>query len=247
MRPSWLRRWILIILALALAVLGVLGYRYFFLLRPEGSGPAGPVVPAEPFARTWHTGKVKLLGIGDSITEGFGSSKGFSYFERLVGNPDGDSEDMKGKNLSVVFPGLVSQNLAVGGSTSIDHLRTQLADLEVQPPDVLGLVVMTTGGNDIIHDYGRTPPKEGAMYGASFEEAGPWIANFERRLDAMVERLRDAFPGGCHVFLANIYDPTDGTGSTGSTGLPPWPDALPVLRAYNQIIARCADRHDFVH
>ncbi len=63
----------------------------------------------------------------------------------------------------------------------------------------------------------------------------------------MVERLRDAFPGGCHVFLANIYDPTDGTGSTGSTGLPPWPDALPVLRAYNQIIARCADRHDFVH
>jgi hypothetical protein len=34
---------------------------------------------------------------------------------------------------------------------------------------------MTTGGNDLIHWYGATPPREGAMYGASLAQAQPWI------------------------------------------------------------------------
>jgi hypothetical protein len=106
---------------------------------------------------------------------------------------------------------------------------------------------MTTGGNDVIHNYGRKPPVEHAMYGATLEQAAPWIANYDARLDEMVSRIRNAFPGGCHVFLANIYDPTDGTGSPGLTGLPDWPDALAVLDAYNAAIARCAAKHDFVH
>ncbi len=54
---------------------------------------------------------------------------------------------------------------------------------------------MTTGGNDLIHNYGRSPPREGAMYGATFEQARPWIENFDKRLGEMIEAdRRPVFP-----------------------------------------------------
>jgi len=121
--------------------------------------------------------------------------------------------------------------------------------LATQPSDVLGLVVMTSGGNDIIHNYGRKPPKENAMYGATLDQAEPWIKNFEKRLEEMIVLIREKFPGGCHIFLGNIYDPSDGTGITGSwlTGLPSWPDGLSILEAYNKIISECAGKYGHVH
>lgn len=214
---------------------------------PTGSGPAGPPVPADPFAQTWHEGRVLLLGVGDSITAGFGATPGFSYFDRLVANPPGDAEDVKGRSLSAVFPKLAWRNISMSGSTSIGHLEYQVGRLSPEAPDVVGIVTVTTGGNDIIHNYGMSPPVEGAMYGATHEKARPWIANFEKRLEEIVLGIKAGFPGGCHIFLANIYDPTDETGDTGSSGLPPWGDALKILGDYNDIIARCAERHDFVH
>jgi hypothetical protein len=106
---------------------------------------------------------------------------------------------------------------------------------------------MTTGGNDLIHNYGRTPPREGAMYGATMEQARPWIEAFDNRLTAMLDRLNECFPGGCQVFLANIYDPTDGVGDAERAGLPPWPDGLRILEAYNAIIAHHASTRPNVH
>ena len=236
------------LLAVAVVILVMAGILYFNVYLPQGEGPAGPDVPAEPFGHIWSDKKVMLLGIGDSVTDGFGAREGFSYFERLIENPPGDSPDMLGKNLSSVLIALQTKNVAVSGSNSLYHLR-QLQALETQPSDVLGIVVMTTGGNDLIHSYGRRPPKEGAMYGASFEQAKPWISNFEKRLDEIISGLQEIFPGSCHIFLANIYDPSDGTGNTSAwlTGLPRWPDALLILDAYNRIIADCSERYDNVH
>ena len=71
---------------------------------------------------------------------------------------------------------------------------------------------MTTGGNDLIHDYGRSP-----------------------------------FPGGCKIFLADVYDPTDGVGDAHNAGLPKWRDGLAIHRAYNDVIHRCAARRSSVH
>jgi lysophospholipase L1-like esterase len=190
---------------------------------------------------------VLLLGIGDSVTDGFGARPGYGYFDRLVANPADEFEDMRGICLSAVLPKLRARKDAVSGSTSIDHLERLESQLEVQPEETLGIVVITTGGNDIIHNYGKTPPREGAMYGATIEQAGPWIAAFEARLGAMVERIEAAFPGGCHIFLANIYDPTDGVGDAVNAGLPPFEDALEILGAYNEIIARCAEARESVH
>jgi lysophospholipase L1-like esterase len=172
------------------------------------------------------TNAVMLLGLGDSITAGFGARPGYSYFDLLA------------KDL----PNLRAINLSVSGSTSFDCLDRQLPKLSTQASNVVGWVVITTGGNDIIHNYGRTPPKEGAMFGATLAQAEPWIANFEQRLGQILDGVQARFPGGCRIFLANIYDPTDGTGkaSTSAVTLPDWPDGLKVLAAYNAVIARVA-------
>jgi hypothetical protein len=107
---------------------------------------------------------------------------------------------------------------------------------------------MTTGGNDLIHWYGATPPHEGAMYGATLSQAQPWIANYEQRLDSMFIAIEERFPGGCMVFVADIYDPSDGVGDPESTwALPRWPDCLRIVEAYNAVLRRVASKHSAVH
>lgn len=242
------RRW-----AIAVAVLIVGGgavsaaWWYYWLRRPVGEGPVAIAVARAGFERPWTTRPVLLVGLGDSVTAGFGASPGRSYFERLVSDPPDEVPDLRGICLRGVLPALEVTNLAVSGSTSLHHARTQVPRLVRQPANVLGLVVMTTGGNDLIHNYGRTPPVEGAAFGATWEQAEPWVVGFADRLETMLAGIRAAFPGGCHIFLANIYDPSDGTGSLRSVGLPSWPDGLRLLAAYNRVIAEAAARHTDVH
>jgi lysophospholipase L1-like esterase len=244
-----MRKWRLLSL-LAVGVLliaGALAYRHFWLSLPVGQGPAGPAVPREPFAKTWTTRKVLLLGLGDSITAGYGVDAEHSYFGRLANNPDDELPDMQGKCLKAVLPNLDTKNLAVSGSTSIGHVELLRDGLEAQDPETFGLVVITTGGNDIIHNYGRAPPREGAMYGATLTQAQPWIDAFEKRLHEIIDLLENRFPGGCKIFLADIYDPTDGIGDAESAGLPEWKDGLAIHRAYNDVIHRCAAARASVH
>src|SRR5262249_7608075 len=133
-----------------------------------------------------------------------------------------------------------TRNIAVSGSNSLQHLQGIADKLEKQPADVLGLVVITSGGNDLIHWYGRSPPREGAMYGATLEEATPWIEAYEKRLEEMFSLLRARFPGGCRIFMADIYDPSDGRGDPESAGLPAWPEVLAVHAGYNDALRRAA-------
>jgi lysophospholipase L1-like esterase len=220
-------------------------YRYLWYSHPVGKGPAGPPVPAQRFEDdhgTWSDRTVLLLGIGDSVTAGFGASPGMGYFDRLVENPKNEFPDMEGKCLSKVLPNLIQRNLAIAGYSSLECLEHQIPKIGVQDEDTFGVIVMTIGGNDIIHNYGTSAPKEGAMYGASLEQATPWIDNFRTRLDEIFDQIQGKFPGGCEFFIANIYDPTDGIGDAENAGLPQWPDGLKILGRYNAIIAAAADK-----
>ena len=235
----------LMILGIVLVTAGLV-YRHFWLARPVGDGPAGPDVPGEPFQTTKTERHVLLLGIGDSVTAGLGASRPeLSYFSRLVKNPAHEYQGMRGRCLSALFPNLATTNVAISGTNSIQHLRT-IEDLPEQDSNVTGIVVMTTGGNDLIHWYGRSAPREGAMYGASWQQAQPWIAAFEQRLNKMVDLLEEKLPGGCNIFLGDIYDPTDGVGDAPSVFLPDWPDGLQIHAAYNRIIHRCAEQRESV-
>lgn len=237
-----------LILMVAVAAICMAGtWVYFTQSRPVGSGPAGPAVPAAQFAQPWTDRQVLLVGLGDSVTAGFGARKGYGYFDRLASNPEDEFPDLRAISLSAVLPGLRITNLAVSGSTSFEHAEKQLPRLPVAESNVLGLVVITTGGNDLIHNYGRTPPREQAMFGATWEQAQPWVKQFETRLAFILREIKSRFPGGCQIFLANIYDPTDGMGDIQRAGLPAWKDGLKILAAYNEIIRRGAEQDDQVH
>ena len=244
-RRRWIRLAIFLGVGIALLLFD-LGFAYYCFSRPVGEGPAGPTVLREPFESTWTDRKVLLLGLGDSVTAGFGVRQCDSYFNRLIENPQDEFEEMKGVCLSKVLPNLEAKNIAVSGSTSLDHVKQIENRLEKQPDDLFGLIVMTSGGNDLIHDYGRTPPREGAMYGATLEQAKPWIENYRVRLNKMLDSLTEAFPGGCLIFLADIYDPTDGVGIAAYAGLPSWPDGVEILEQYNAILHDAAEERDNV-
>ena len=219
--------------------------------RPQAA-PANPIlpqVPREAFLGTWNDGKVVLLGIGDSITDGYGAREGRGYFDMLARNPEGDADEMQGVCLTAVFPKLKSHNLALSASTSAEHLVVQVERMPKFGDDVFGVVVVTTGGNDVIHNYGAKPPEDGAMYGATIDEARPWIAALEKRINAILDGIDASFPGGCEIFLANIYDPTDGVGDieNAGLGLPRWKDGLAVLEAANDLLARSAGERANVH
>jgi lysophospholipase L1-like esterase len=220
---------------------------YFWFCVPIGSGPAGSVIPAELFAQQWTNRPVLLVGLGDSVTAGFGARKGYSYFDRLVQNPIDEFQEMKGICLGKVFPKFAFTNLAISGSTSIELLEQELPRLAQTDSNTLGIVVITTGGNDLIHNYGRTPPREEAMYGATSDEAKPWINDFEQRIELMIQQIESRFPNGCQIYLANIYDPTDGIGDTTRARLPAWKDAERILNAYSDVISRSAQKHSNVH
>ncbi|MGA2853023.1 MAG: SGNH/GDSL hydrolase family protein [Verrucomicrobiota bacterium] len=241
------KRIIAIVLIGLLVIAGMGGWLLLEIARPFGSGPAGPAVSRDLFSLAWTSRPVLLVGLGDSVTAGFGARKGYSYFDRMAKNPADEFPEMNGICLASVFPKFQFLNLSVSGSTSSEVPYRQLNSLPTNAPDVLGIVVMTTGGNDIIHNYGHTPPREEAMYGASMDEAKTWVENFRRRLDSTLEQLNNRFPGGCEIFLANIFDPTDGFGDTAHAGLPAWKDSMAILDAYNAVIRRAAGTRPNVH
>ena len=232
----------------AVLIAGSAAYLKFYWMRPIGHGPAGPDVSAAPFKQPWSQQNVVLVGIGDSVTSGFGAdSRAHCYFNRLATNPSDEFPDMQGKALTEVLPNLKKENLAVSGSTSADHLATIEDRLSQYDNDVFGLVVMTSGGNDLIHSYGRQPPRECAMYGATLAEAEPWIKSFQARLAEMLDKIAAKFPGGCEIYLADIYDPTDGIGDAPSVFLPDWPDGLAILGKYNEVIRQTVEARPNVH
>ena len=222
-------------------------YSYFWLARPVGQDPAGPVVPRSLYARPWAIRQALLIGLGDSITAGFGARRYYSYFDMLATNSPNDSSEMEGISLSSVLSGLRVTNLAVSGTTSFEHLEKQLPHLPATASNVTAIIVMTTGGNDLIHNYGRSSPRDRAMYGATLQQAGPWIDAFNQRLEAMLAQIETIFPGRYQLFVGDIFDPTDGVGDIQRTGLPPWKDGPEILKSYNTVFYAWAKRHPRVH
>jgi lysophospholipase L1-like esterase len=246
-QSRWRWRLAALLLVGTVALGAALGYLRYWIFKPIGSGPAGPAVARDHFAQPWSQRKVLLVGLGDSVTAGFGARRGYGYFDRLAVNPEDEFPDLSGICLKAVLPNLETLNLAVSGSTSLDHVEHVRERLKTQDPDTFGLVVMTSGGNDLIHSYGQRPPREGAMYGATLTQAKPWIERFEQRFGETLDRITERFPGGCRIFVADIYDPTDATGDAPAAGLPHWPDGLAIHAAYNEAIRRVAGKRPHVH
>ncbi|MHC4553340.1 MAG: hypothetical protein ACYSUT_11350 [Planctomycetota bacterium] len=90
-KAKWYQfRWrvVLLCLLIILTAIGYGGWRAYNALRtrPMGTGPAGPAVAVEPFEKAWKDGPVVFLGVGDSITRGYGAPGGLTYFDLLEQN-----------------------------------------------------------------------------------------------------------------------------------------------------------------
>lgn len=234
----------------AVAVVALLCWWVIRVPAPMGSGPAGARVDFVHFSGVWSERRVELVSIGDSVSTGYGAGKGLGYFELIRRNNDEVYPEMAGIELSRTLPNLSVARLASNSTNSIAHEQT-IERMTVRESDVFGVVCLSTGGIDLIHWYGKRDPVEGAMYGASWTQAEPWIANFSARLDRMMLALRDKFPGGCAVFIATIYDPTDTVGDIENAGpmfwLPAWPDGKAVHTAFNDAVRATAGKHEHVH
>lgn len=253
-KPAWYRIRLSFLLVLA-GLTGALFWFYRSFNPPIGSGPAGPAVPAEPFAHVWRNGDTLLLGMGDSIVTGFGAEAGFGFFDRLADVPADDEAALAGKSLRRVFPQLRKLNLAENSSSSGEHLRSQITDIPAQPATTRGIVILSTGGIDLIHDYGASPPRDEALYGATWADGRRYATNFRVRLEQLLDAITARFPGGCDIFIATIFDPTDGVGDIERVNpvlklfkpLPPWPDGLRLHAEFNRHIREAATARSNVH
>ncbi len=248
MPKPWSRKRLWALIAIAFLLTGsVCGYIEYCLSRPIGAGPAGPAVDQLAFKETWSERPVHVVGIGDSITAGLGAkTTSHTFFNRVIENPLDEFSDMQGVCLRTVLPNLSSENLAISGSESKTHeqvIRESLAMHE----EAYGIVLMTSGGNDLIHSYGRSAPRECAMYGATLAQAELWIEKYRERLASMLDEITSKFPLGCEIYIGDIYDPTDGVGDAPSVFLPHWPDGLAIHAKYNAAIRDAASTRDHVH
>ena len=130
-KVKWYKiRWrtIGLIFLIILSFAGYAGWRFYNALRvrPMGTGPAGPAIAAAPFEKVWSNQEIVFLGVGDSITRGYGAPSGLTYFDLLKQNNDAKYPDMQGKGFSAVFPKLKARNVAVDYTTSQEHLDFQL-------------------------------------------------------------------------------------------------------------------------
>ena len=64
----------------------------------------------------------------------------------------------------------------------------------------------------------------------------------------MLDFITEKFPGGCEIYIANIYDSGE-RGGQESPGidLPNWKDGLAIHAAYNEVIVECARSRNHVH
>lgn len=146
-------------------------------------------------------------------------------------------------------------NLAENSSSSGNHLRYQIDNLPLQSTTAKGIVVLSTGGIDLIHDYGSNPPRDGALYGASWADGQRYAAAFRQRLEKMFDAITARFPGGCEIFVCTIFDPTDGVGDIENVNivlrlfkpLPAWPDGLRIHAEFNRHIREAAAARPNVH
>jgi acyl-CoA thioesterase I len=142
----------------------------------------------------------------------------------LARNDDSVWPEFAGRDLVTRHPGLDCRFLAEDGATTDSVIASQLGELEMLDEDAETLVTLTVGGNDLLGLLGASP-------GDGADRLRHIVANLEGIVSKIVDRLRKAT-----LLVANVYDPTDGTGDLEGTRLAP--REMKWLADYNAAVAR---------
>jgi acyl-CoA thioesterase-1 len=155
----------------------------------------------------------------------------------LARNDDYVWPEFAGRDLVTISPGIDCRFEARDGATTESVLDSQVDALRGIDPGGEALVTLTAGGNDLLRLIGATDRAGQAGVRAVLDN-----------LDAILGVVRDRLPRAM-VLVANVYDPTDGTGDLEGTRLRPqemrWLDDYNagVERLCRQRGARLIDLH----
>ncbi len=169
---------------------------------PDGEVPEPDAAAPEPDVGPAREALGSLVVLGDSIGDGGGPSP--RYYQLLERNDDRRYPEWRGLDLATRFPDARVVRRADSGSTT-DALLGQVRGL---PRDLPGpvAVVITSGGNDVKDALVEAATGLDAAHIARMQ------GNIGAALDALVDRFDDR---GLVVYLANVYDSSDGQGNFG--------------------------------
>ncbi len=149
----------------------------------------------------------RVVYLGDSITAGNGASTPMlTYVHLLKKNDDDvwpDSAELDLTGLFGELPDIVDVSLA--GATTSSMVSQQLPNLTEELGDSVAgstVVIVTIAGNDV----------QRLLYNTSGTDAA--IETILEKLGDLYDYFEDAerFPDGAFIYLANVYEPSDGVG-----------------------------------
>jgi lysophospholipase L1-like esterase len=147
----------------------------------------------------------------------------------LARNDNAVWPEFAGQDLATRVPGIGCHFLAMDGATTDDVLASQVRVLETIEGGADGVVTLTAGGNDLL-----------SLIGAADRTGDAGVERILRNLERILDNVRGHLPKAV-LLVANVYDPTDGTGDLEGHRLRP--QEMRWLRDYNAGVARvCAAR-----
>jgi lysophospholipase L1-like esterase len=143
----------------------------------------------------------RVVFLGDSITAGSGASSNNSY-RALLGE---QLEAQFGADIQI-------DNCSNGGAVNADLLDNQIPECFPETEQANTLVIITSGGNDIVRSAVNKPDVETGK--AAVDDL---VADLEAALDFFADDAN--FSNGVSVIYANVYEYTDATGNLDSCRL----------------------------
>ena len=164
------------------------------------------------------------VALGDSISiDEYAGGLGRGGASLLFRNRDDDFPHWRGRDLVHLHPDARFELLATDGATTRTLVEVQLQRLAALPVPPT-LITLTIGGNDLLSAYGDTPT------------ARLVVAHVRRQVARALDHVTAQLAPGGRVVVGTVYDPSDGTGDAARLGLPPWPDAVPVIGELNDAL-----------
>lgn len=162
-----------------------------------------------------------VVGLGDSLTKGIGSTDNTGYLSHIE------------TNWKSYFQELTIKNHAKLGRKSnqvLEDLEKEKVQESVVEADV---IFLTVGGNDIM----RVVKKE--MFKVTLEEIEKNREPFYENLNIILLRIHELNPNA-HVMLVGLYNPF-------TSWISYEPEAFKALDTWNGEYLRLDEQHDFAH
>ena len=158
--------------------------------RPAGWAPSAPV---------------RVVYMGDSITAGVGATKdSLAYPALLAEDTSNKWSEYADLDLESLFGGVEVVDVSEPGATTNSLIAKQLPALDGEVGATASgetIVVMTIGGNDAQNALNP------------LVEPRDILEAMLDNIDTITDDLQARFPDGAYVYLTNVYEPTDGTGT----------------------------------